>query len=80
MPSLLQNTNRNLTAAGLKIKEVHADAGYSSPEALKALKGNKITGYTPLALDITNTLEMAFATFPAGITTIPVVSNYPLDV
>lgn len=47
LPSLLCNTIENLKAAGLKIKEVLADAGYSSSEALKALKENHITGYIP---------------------------------
>jgi hypothetical protein len=47
LPSLLCNTKSNLKAAGLKIKEVLADAAYSSSEALKALKENRITGYIP---------------------------------
>ena len=47
MPSLLLNTKNNLKAVGLKLKEVLADAGYSSGEALKALKENHITGYIP---------------------------------
>ena len=47
LPSLLQNTKANLKAAGLKMKEVLCDAGYSSSEALKALKQHHITGYVP---------------------------------
>jgi transposase len=47
LPSLLSNTKDNLKIAGLKIKEVLADAGYSSSEALRALKQNKITGFIP---------------------------------
>jgi hypothetical protein len=47
LPSLLENTISNLKAAGLKVKEVLCDAGYSSSEALKALKAKKITGYIP---------------------------------
>jgi transposase len=47
LPSLLENTKDNLKAAGLKIKEVLADAAYSSSEALKALKANRVTGYIP---------------------------------
>jgi hypothetical protein len=47
LSSLLQNTKGNLKAVGLKIKEVHCDAGYSSSEVLRTLKENKITGYIP---------------------------------
>jgi transposase len=47
LPALLQNTKQNLKAAGLRLKEVLADAGYSSSEALRVLKENKITGYIP---------------------------------
>jgi len=47
LPSLLENTLSNLKAQGLKVKEVVADAAYSSSEALKALKENKVTGYIP---------------------------------
>jgi transposase len=47
LPSLVENTQTNLKAAGLKMKEVLCDAGYSSSEALKALKEAKITGYIP---------------------------------
>ncbi len=47
LPSLLQNTRANLGAAGLRLKEVLADAGYSSAEALNALKQHHITGYIP---------------------------------
>jgi transposase len=47
LPSLLQSTISNLKAQGLRLKEVLCDAGYSSSQALKALKANKITGYIP---------------------------------
>jgi hypothetical protein len=47
LPLLLQNTISNLKAQGLKVKEVLCDAGYSSSEALKALKENHITGFIP---------------------------------
>jgi transposase len=47
LPSLLHNTKHNLKAAGLKMKEVLCDAGYSSSEALKALKQHRLTGYIP---------------------------------
>ena len=47
LPSLLENTIENLKAEGLKTQEVLADAGYSSSEALRALKQNHITGYIP---------------------------------
>jgi transposase len=47
LPSLLSNTKDNLSAAGLKMKEALTDAGYSSAEALKALKQHRITGYIP---------------------------------
>lgn len=47
LPSLLQHTIANLKAEGCKVKEVLADAGYSSSQALKALKENHITGYIP---------------------------------
>jgi len=36
-----------LKAEGLRVKEVLADAGYSSSEALKVLKEKHITGYIP---------------------------------
>jgi transposase len=47
LPSLLENTARNLKAEGLIVEEVLADAGYSSGEALKALDAYKLTGYIP---------------------------------
>jgi transposase len=47
LPSLLQNAISNLKAQGLKVKEVLCDAGYSSAEALKALKEKHITGFIP---------------------------------
>jgi transposase len=47
LPSLLQNTKANLKATGLKMHEFLCDAGYSSSEALKALKAAHLTGYIP---------------------------------
>jgi len=47
LPSLLSNTIENLKAEGLRVKEVLADAAYSSSEALKALKQKHLTGYIP---------------------------------
>jgi transposase len=47
LPSLLENTARNLKAEGLIVEEVLADAGYSSGEALRALEAYKLTGYIP---------------------------------
>ncbi len=47
LPSLLAATIQNLKTEGLKVREVVADAGYSSSESLKALKQNHITGYIP---------------------------------
>jgi len=46
-PSLLNHTIENLKAQELRIKEVLCDAGYSSSQALKALKEKHITGYIP---------------------------------
>ncbi|ANE51949.1 IS1182 family transposase [Flavisolibacter tropicus] len=47
LPSLLRHTIDNVKAVGLKVKEVLCDAGYSSSEALKALKQYRVTGYIP---------------------------------
>jgi len=47
LPSLVNNTVKNLKEEGLQVEEVYADAGYSSGEALKALEENNITGYIP---------------------------------
>ena len=47
LPLLLLNTKNNLKAVGLKLKEVLCDAGYSSSQALNALKENHLTGYIP---------------------------------
>jgi len=65
LPSLLKNTKDNLRAAGLKIKEVLCDAGYSSSEALKALKANHLTGYIPNFGQYRPTRE-GFRYFPGG--------------
>lgn len=47
LPTLLSHTIENLKREGLKVKEVLADAGYSSSGALKALKEHHLTGYIP---------------------------------
>ncbi len=47
LPSLLEGTISNLKAEGLRMKEVLCDAGYSSSQALRALKQHRITGYIP---------------------------------
>lgn len=47
MPAVINNTIDSLQADGLMIKEVLADTGYSSGEALKALEDENITGYIP---------------------------------
>lgn len=65
LPSLLINTKQNLKAVGLRVKEVLADAGYSSSEALKALKTNHITGYIPNFGQYKPTRE-GFRYFPGG--------------
>ena len=68
LPSLLQNTKANLKTAGLKMKEVLCDAGYSSSEALKALKQNHLTGYIP-NFGQYKPIGKASATFPVVIIT-----------
>lgn len=65
LPALLIHTKNNLKAAGLKMKEVLCDAGYSSSEALKALKENKVTGYIPNFGQYKPTRE-GFNYFPGG--------------
>ena len=47
LPSLLEGTISNLKAEGLRMKEVLCDAGYSSSQALRALKQHHLTGYIP---------------------------------
>lgn len=47
LPSLLNNTIKNLQEQGLQIEEVFADAGYSSGEALRSLEEGNVTGYIP---------------------------------
>jgi transposase len=47
LPSLLNNTTKNLQEQGLQIEEVFADTGYSSGEALRSLEEGNITGYIP---------------------------------
>ena len=65
LPSLLGNTKANLKAAGLKMKEVLCHAGYSSSEALRALKENKITGHIP-NFGQYRPLRVGFRYFPGG--------------
>lgn len=47
LPAVIMQTKENLEENGLRIKEVLADAGYSSGTALMSLKENHITGYIP---------------------------------
>jgi transposase len=47
LPSILINTIDNLKQNNIKIKEVLADTGYSSGDALRTLEFQKITGYIP---------------------------------
>jgi transposase len=65
LPSLLANTKDNLKAVGLKMREALADAGYSSSEALKALKQHHITGYIP-NFGLYKPFRVGFRYFPGG--------------
>ena len=65
LPSLLQGTISNLKAQGLKVKEVLADAGYSSSESLKALKEVHLTGYIP-NFGLYKANRPGFTYFPGG--------------
>lgn len=65
LPSLLDGTISNLKAEGLKVKEVLADAGYSSSEALKALKENHLTGFIP-NFGLYKAERSGFKYFPGG--------------
>lgn len=65
LPSLLSNTQANLKATGLKMKEVLCDAGYSSSEALKALKEHHLTGYIP-NFGLYKPTREGFRYFPGG--------------
>lgn len=47
LPSVVENTVKNLHAEGLVVEEILADTGYSSGEALKALEDKNITAYIP---------------------------------
>lgn len=49
MKEVLMNTIENLKENSLEVKEVLADAGYSSAAALQALENNEIVGYIPNA-------------------------------
>lgn len=65
LPLLLENTKQNLKAVGLKMQEALADTGYSSAEALKALKQHHITGFIPNFGQYKPTRE-GFRYFPGG--------------
>lgn len=65
LPSLLQGTITNLKAEGLKVREVLADAGYSSSESLKALKEAHLTGYIP-NFGLYKANRPGFTYFPGG--------------
>jgi hypothetical protein len=69
LPSLLESTMENLKAEGLKIKEVLCDAGYSSSQALKALKEKHITGYIPWVLASISLTGLDLNIIQAAITT-----------
>jgi hypothetical protein len=47
LPDILNNTIDNLRQNNITIKEVLADTGYSSGDALRILEFQKITGYIP---------------------------------
>lgn len=47
LPQVINQTKENLEENGLTLKEVLADAGYSSGSALANLKENNIIGYIP---------------------------------
>jgi transposase len=47
LAEVVTNTINNLQSEGLTVKEILADTGYSSGEALKYLEDNNITGYIP---------------------------------
>lgn len=47
LPQVIKQTKENLEENGLELKEVIADAGYSSGSALANLKENNIVGYIP---------------------------------
>lgn len=65
LPSLLTGTIENLKAGGLRVREVLADAAYSSPEALKALRRHHITGYIP-NFGLYKPVRAGFRYFPGG--------------
>lgn len=65
LPSLLESTISNLKAEGLKVKEVLCDAGYSSSEALKALKEAHLTGFIP-NFGQYKPFRAGFSYFPGG--------------
>jgi transposase len=47
MPAILEGIKCNMASHAIRVKEVLADAGYSSGEAIRALIANDIDGYIP---------------------------------
>jgi transposase len=47
MPEILEGITGNMAGCAIRVKEVLADAGYSSGEAIRALINNGIEGYIP---------------------------------
>jgi transposase len=47
LPEVLSNVIANMKEHQIRVEEILADTGYSSVEALQALKDNHITGYIP---------------------------------
>lgn len=47
LPEMLKHTVENMLAHNIQVKEILADAGYSSGEALQALIDNNLEGYIP---------------------------------
>ncbi|MDP2413708.1 IS1182 family transposase [Daejeonella sp.] len=47
LPEMLPTMVNTLAAGGLKMQEIVADTGYSSPDALKSIEENRLTGYIP---------------------------------
>lgn len=57
LPKAIEQTKNNLKENNLHLEEILADTGYSSGNALKYLKENKITGYIPNHGQYKNTRE-----------------------
>lgn len=47
LPEMLKHTVENMLAHNIQVKEILADSGYSSGEALQALIDNNLEGYIP---------------------------------